>query len=289
VYGQVGLGSVVPPSAVYDYCQGASTNCTPIGKLATPPRQQRSTTYQAGSVFKGNKLSVDFDFYRIRFQNSYSSVTDNVPGDVDQGDLVYFLQPSSISKGMEAESTMVLAPGLDLYVNGTFGRAYYSGTLNAGTQSSPFTEHAPAGLWVAQTPSDTEMEGLTYQRSGLDLGIFNKRVGSEEVDNGQYHNQAVINPFSTLGGYFNYTIRNRSFFDGTKIRLSGTNLLDAHNIQSLSLAGTATPTPAPNLPTGDTEQFYATTPVNGADAPSLMAGRSFSVSVTFGIAPRERK
>ncbi len=289
VYGQAGLGSIVPPSAVYDYCQGASTNCTPVGKLATPPKQQHSTTYQAGSVFKGNKLSVDFDFYRIRFQNSYSSVTDNIPGDVNQGDLVYFLQPSSITKGMEAESTMVLAPGLDLYLNGTFGRAYYSGTLNAGTQSAPFSERAPSGLWVAQTPTDTEMEGLTYQRLGMDLGIFNKRIGSEQVDNGQYHNQAVINPFSTLGGYFNYTIRNRSFFDGTKIRLSGTNLMDVHNIQSLTLAGTATPAPIPNLPTGDTEQFNASTPVNGADTPSLMAGRSFSVSVTFGIAPRERK
>ena len=184
---------------------------------------------------------------------------------------------------------MILAPGLSLYLNGTFDRAFYSGTLNAGTQTTPYFEHAPAGLWVAQTPTDTEMEGLTYQRMGMDLGIFNKRVGTEEVDAGQYHNQAVINPFSTLGGYFNYTIRNRSFFDGTKIRLSGTNLLDMHNVQSLSLAGTATPIANPLLPTGDTDQFNAATPINGADAPSLMAGRSFSVSVTFGIAPRERK
>ena len=289
IYGQVGLGSIVPPSAVYDYCQGASTNCAPISTIATPPKQQHSTTYQAGSVFKGNKLNVDFDFYRIRFQNTYSSVTDNIPGDFDQGDLVYFLQPSSITKGMEAESTMVLAPGLDLYVNGTFGRAYYSGTLNAGTQTAPFSERAPSGLWVAQTPTDTEMEGLTYQKSGLNLGIFNKRVGSEQVDNGQYHNQAVINPFSALDGYLNFTVRNRSFFDGTKIRLDGTNLLDSHNIQSLTLAGTATPIASPNLPTGDTEQFYATTAINGADAPSLMAGRSFSICVTFGIAPMERK
>src|ERR1700685_4354069 len=94
------------------------------------------------------------------------------------------------------------------------------------------------------------MQGLTYQKRGFDLGIFNKRVGEQRVDSGSYtdvegesvifHNQAVIAPFSQLGSYFNYTIRNRSLFEQTKIRLSATNLLNAHNIQSLSLANSPT-------------------------------------------------
>jgi hypothetical protein len=63
--------------------------------------------------------------------------------------------------------------------------------------------------------------------------------------------------------------------------------MDSHNIQSLTLAGTPV---APLIPgTSLTNQFVASTPINGADAPSVMAGRSFSVSVIFGIAPRERK
>ena len=105
--------------------------------------------------------------------------------------------------------------------------------------AAPIYETAPSGLWVAQTPSDTEMEGLTYQNHGFDLGIFNKRVGEERLDNGAYHNQAIVQPFSSLGGYINYTIRNHSLFDQTKIRLSGTNLLDAHNIQTDTLGGSA--------------------------------------------------
>jgi iron complex outermembrane receptor protein len=188
---------------------------------------------------------------------------------------------------------MVLTHGLNLYLNGTAANAYYSGSLNAGTITSPYYVKAPASLWVAQTPTDTETEGLTYQGKGLDLGIFNKRVGEQRVDNGAYHNQAIINPFSTANAYVNYTIRNHSIFDQTKIRLSGTNLLDSHNIQSLSLAGSAATQPIPGSTCGTstcTDPFTTAgpTPINGGDLPGIMAGRSFSFSITFGFAPMNR-
>jgi iron complex outermembrane receptor protein len=227
--------------------------------------------------------------YLIRFQSGFSSTIDNTVGYANFGDTIYFLQPSSISQGMEFESTLVLHPGLNLYLNGSAGNAYYHGSTNVGTLAAPFKEEAPSGLWVAQTPQDTEMEGLTYQNHGFDLGIFNKRVGEERLDNGTYHNQAIVSPFSTLGGYVNYTIRNHSIFDQTKIRLAGTNLLDAHNIQSDSLGGSAATMTIPGTTYTDAFNTNGPTPINGNDAPSLMAGRSFSVSITFGFAPTERK
>jgi iron complex outermembrane recepter protein len=285
IYAQGATGSIVPPSAVYDYNQTAASASAAVPQLATPPKQQRSTTYQAGTVWAGQRMMLDADAYHVRFQNSYSSTVDNIPGDVDLGDTIYYLQPSSITQGLEFEGNFVLSPGLSLYLNATAANAYYSGKLNAGTQTAPYYERAPSGLWVAQTPTDTEMEGLTYQKSGFDLGMFNKRVGVERLDNGQYHNQGIVQPFSSLGAYFNYTIRNRSIFDQTKIRLSGTNLLDAHNVQSDTFAASPLTTTIPG--TTLTDQFITTgpTPINGADTPSLMAGRSFSVSVTFGFAP----
>jgi iron complex outermembrane recepter protein len=298
-YGQVSTGSIVPPSAVYDYYQ-TPTPAIPNPQLQTPPKQQRSTTYQVGSVYKGQRITLDADAYRIRFQNSYASAEDVTTGDATIGDTFYALQPSSITKGIEFESTMVLASGLNLYLNATAGNAYYAGSLNAGTLDAPYYQTAPSGLWVAQTPTDTEMQGLTYQKYGFDLGVFNKRIGEERVDSGSYtdvegesiifHNQAIIAPFSTLGGYFNYTVRNHSLFDQTKIRLSGTNLLDSHNIQSLSLANAPTTGSfVGSNGTSYTDQFNATTAVSGADTPSIMAGRSFSVSVTFGFAPEGKK
>ncbi|MGA7110679.1 MAG: TonB-dependent receptor [Terracidiphilus sp.] len=301
IYGQVATGSVVPASATYDYLHTPAAGTSTLPTLATPPKQQKNTTYQIGSVYKGQKLSLDADAYHIRFQSGFSSTIDNT-GDANNGDTIYYLQPSSVSRGVEFETTMVLAPGVDLYLNATAAQAFYEGEFNANTtstaQTAPVYEKAPQGLWVQQTPADTELQGLTYQKHGFDLGIFNKRVGKERLDNGQYHDQALIAPFSSLGGYFNYTIRNRSLFDGTKIRLDGTNLLDAHNIQGDTLAGSpqlvylngggACSSPTAANPC-DAFLTNGPTPVNGADAPSLMAGRSFSVSVTFGFAPRESK
>jgi iron complex outermembrane receptor protein len=285
VYGQVATGSIVPPSNVYDYNQTV-TKTNPNPKIAVTPKQQRSTTYQVGSVFKGNRITFDADAYRIRFQNSYSSVVDTTTSET-----VYFLQPSSITQGLEFESNMVLAHGLNLYLNGTYSDAYYEGSLNAGTTAAPYYQKAPSGLWVAQTPSDTEAQGLTYSGKGLDLGFFNKRIGQMRVDNKAYHNQAIIDPFSTVNTYVNYTVRGHSIFDQTKISLSANNLLDAHNLQSLTLGTKATTsTFVGTNGTTYTDQFNASTGYTnaGADTTGIMAGRSFSVSVTFGFAPKGR-
>ena len=290
-YAQVATGSNAPPSSVYDYNHTVSTT-NPVPGLATPPKQQKSTTYQVGTVYKGNRITLDVDAFRVRFQNSYSSTTDITVGDPLYGQSIYYLQPSSVTQGLEFESTAVLTPGLNLYLNATAGNAYYSGSLNAGTAAAPYFQKAPSGLWVAQTPSDTEMMGLTYQKHGFDLGIYNHRIGEERLDNKAYHNQAIIAPFSTANTYVNYTIRNHSFFDQTKIRFSVNNLLDAQNVTTNKLATKATTTTfvGTNGVTY-TDQFTATTGYTsaGADTPTIMAGRSINASITFGIAPFNRK
>jgi len=286
-YAQVATGSIVPPSNVYDSNHTPSaTNPTP--GLLTPPKQQKSTTYQLGTVLKLQRFTLDADAYHIRFQNSYSSVVDPTTSET-----VNYLQPSSITQGIEFETTAVLMPGLNLYLNGTAANAYYSGKLNANTTSTqltaPYFVKAPGGLWVQQTPADTEMEGLTYQSHGLDLGIFNKRVGEQRVDNGQYHNQGIVPAFSNLNTYINYTIRNRSILDGTKIRLGANNLLGQHNLTALGLTGSALTQTTPSTTFTDPFNTTGPTPISGSDTPTFLSARSLSVSVTFGFAPKERK
>jgi iron complex outermembrane receptor protein len=254
--------------------------------LTTIPKQQKSTTYQVGTVLKMQRFTLDADAYHIRFQNSYSGVEDTTPGDVDLGDTIYTLQPSSITQGVEFESTAVLAHGLNLYFNATAANAYYVGSINAGTLAAPYYQKAPAGLWVASTPTDTEEQGLTYQGKGFDLGIFNKRVGEQRVDNSAgYHNQGMVAPFSSVNTYVNYTVRNHGIFDQTKIRFDATNLLDSHNVQSLSLAGSGTTQSIPGTNVTDLFTLAAPTGINGGDTPGIMAGRSLAVTVTFGFAP----
>jgi iron complex outermembrane recepter protein len=272
----------VPPSSVFDYAQ--SPTGTPVKTL---PKQQRSTTYQAGTVLKLKRLTFDTDFYHIRFQNSYSSTLDS------SGEPVYFLQPSSITKGFEAESNICIGHGLSAYLNASVGRATYVGNLNvscsgtapACTSSTPqINVVAPAGLWVANTPTDVETEGVTYQHKSLDLGMFNKRVGTLYQDNGAYHNQATINPFSVTNAFLNYTLRTGGRFDQTKFRLSFNNLLDEHSITSDKITGTALTQSIASNGTTYTDPFNTAgqTPIAGGDNIGILPGRSIMLSVTLG-------
>jgi iron complex outermembrane receptor protein len=285
-YGQVSTGSVVPPSNVFDYAQGP--NGTPVRTL---PKQQRSTTYQTGTVLKLKRVTFDADFYHIRFQNSYSSTLD------PSGEPVYFLQPSSITKGFEAESNIYFGRGLSAYLNASVGRASYAGNMNvscsgaapACTTSTPqITVTAPSGLWVASTPSDVETEGVTYQRKGWDIALFNKRVGTFYQDNGQYHNQATINPFSVTNVFFNYTLRTGGRFDQTKLRLAFNNIFDQHSITGDSITGTALTQSIAANGTTYTDPFKTTgpTPIAGGDNISVVPARSVMLSVTFGLSPK---
>jgi len=287
-YGQLSTGSIVPPSSVFDFQQGTTGNSIPPEVF---PKQQRSTTYQTGTVLKLKRVTFDADFYHIRFQNSYSST----PGPGNEP--IYFLQPSSITKGFEAESNIYIGHGLSGYLNATVGRATYTGKLSvacsgaapACSSTTPqISEAAPSGLWVQQTPSDTEVEGVTYQRKAWDAGIFNKRVGTFYIDNGAYHNQATINPFSVTNAFINYTIRSGGHFDQTKVRLSFNNLFNEHSITGDSIAGSTLPQTISANGTTYTDAFNTNgpTPINGQDSISILPGRSIMLSVTFGFSPK---
>jgi iron complex outermembrane receptor protein len=281
VYGQAATGSIVPPSNVFDYTQG--TPGTPI-VIKTPAKQQRSTTYQTGTVLKLKRVTFDADYYHIRFQNSYSSTLDS------SGEPVYYLQPSSITQGFEAESNIYVGHGLSAYLNASVGRATYVGSMSVNCAlknctSAPISVTAPSGLWVSNTPSDVETMGATYQRKGWDLGLFNKRVGTMYQDNGQYHNQATIDPFSVTNLFLNYTVRTGGRFDQTKLRLTFNNLFDQHSITGNSIAGSALTQSIAANGTTYTDPFTTTgsTPINGGDAISILPGRSVMLSVTFGL------
>jgi iron complex outermembrane receptor protein len=287
VYGQASTGSVVPPTSVFDVSGGL---------VAVPPKPQTSTTYQTGTVLKVKRVSFDADYYHIRFQNGYSTTTDNNPNDAQYGESINYISPSSVTQGGEFESTIYIGSGLSAYLNATRGRATYVGTLTAYSPagSNPLVVKAPSGLWVAGTPTDTEAEGLTYQRRSWDLGFFNKRIGSQWEDNGAYHNQLRVDPFSVANGYINYTIRNDSRFDQTKIRLTFNNITDSHNETSITAGGKLVTTNLVANGLTYVNPFIATTTsspgytggVNLADNPTLLPGRSVVLSVTFGFSPK---
>ncbi len=287
-YAQYATGSITPASSTFDFTQ--SSTGTPV---ATLPKQQKVTTYQTGSVLKLKNATFDLSYFHIHFDSGYSSFTP-----LNTGEPVYYPTPPSLTQGVEAESTIALSHGLSLYLNASYDDAKYIGSAivycnpsATGCTSNTATLNiaTPGGLWVASTPSDVLTEGFTYQHSGWDAGIFNKTVGTQRLDNGAFHNEATISPFSLTNLFLNYTIRGGSRFDNTKIRLSFNNLLNEHNVTGDSIATKITANTIPANGTTYSDPFNSnltTTPLNGADAVSILPGRSITLSVQFGLSPK---
>jgi iron complex outermembrane receptor protein len=146
---------------------------------------------------------------------------------------------------------------------------------------------------VQQTPSDTETEGLTYQRKAWDTGIFNKRIGTFYIDNGNltgytFHNQYTIEPFGVTNAFINYTMRTGGRFDQTKFRLSFNNVFNSSQVNGITLS--ASPTPQAISANGTTynNPFLASTAISGQDNISINPGRSIMLTVTFGYNPGRR-
>ncbi len=283
VFVQAAKGTIMPPSNVFDFTQGP--NGTPVETL---PKQQKNTTYETGTVLKLKNVTFDFDYFHVYFQNSYSPQTDTTTGEP-----VYYLQPSSITQGIEGESNLYFGHGFSLYLNASYDHGTYKGTLAATcvakstgcTSTTPtYLETAPSGLNIAQTPSDVETQGLTYQKGSWDLGFLNKRVGTFYLDKGAYHNAFTIDPFTTENLFFNYTIRNGGRFNNTKLRFGINNLWNVNNITGVSLATSATPAPLTVNGIAYTDQFNITGQVapSGQDTVSILSGRAFSLQLTFG-------
>ena len=214
--------------------------------VAVLPKPTQTRTYQAGSVWKTGRMTLDVDAYVTRFDNSYASYPDanNEP--------VYYLSGTSKTKGIEAESTIFLGAGLSAYLNATGNSAKYTKT----------------GLWLASAPRNTGTMGLSYQKQNWDLGFFNKRIGSMWNDNGSVNQAVKIDPFDITNLYLNYTIKGMSDFAQTKIRLTVNNLFDQHSIVAVKPAAATSNLPAPN------------------DQITMLAARSVSLSLTFGMSPR---
>ncbi|HXJ44947.1 MAG TPA: TonB-dependent receptor [Bryobacteraceae bacterium] len=261
VYGQFAEGSVIPVSSVFD---------VPGGNVLTPPKPTLAKTYQAGSVLKLNRFTLDVDYYYVHFQNGYDSYTDPTTNEP-----VFVATGPSNTKGIEAEAHYAFGHGLSIYGNVTAGSAKY--------QTGP--NYPNGGMWVANTPSNIEGLNLLWQHRSFDAGVTYKRVGQYYGDNGSLNykingltlpypvDQAfTIKPWELVNVFVNYTIKDSSHFRGTKIQLAVNNLADSHSLVGIN------PGVAPTLATP-----YVQSP---SDLLNLLPGRSISLTITGGWAPK---
>jgi iron complex outermembrane recepter protein len=260
-YAEFGMGTIIPPSSVFDVTGAV---------VAVTPKPTGVSTYQIGSVLKTKRATINADAYYIRFAGTYTSIPDvNNASAVD-----YVSSGNQSSKGVELEANLYISKGLSLYANATAGEARYISGLIPNSKDvlapNPNFQH-----WVANTPSNTEAIGLTYQQKYLELGLFEKRVGPMWNDlslaSGAVANQVIpINPFNVTNAYLNYTIRNGSKWAYTKFRFSVNNLFNQQSIVGDQQAFT-------------TKAVY--TP-GGNDLLTLLPGRSFTITVTPAFSPK---
>jgi hypothetical protein len=117
------------------------------------------------------------------------------------------------------------------------------------------------------------------------MGLTYKRVGRYYNDNGSLAykingisvpypiDQAItIQPFDLVNLFFNYTVKTATHFRGTKIQLAINNLANSHNITGVTPAVAAT-----------AANHYVQNP---GDLLNLLPGRSITLTITGGYAPR---
>jgi iron complex outermembrane receptor protein len=248
VYAQWAEGSIIPPSSVFD---------VPNAQVLVPPKPTLAKTYQIGSVMKHRRWTLDADAYYVHFQNVYASYIDPTTNEP-----VFVATGPSNTKGIEAESNVIIGWGFSLYANGTLGSAKYQTGQN----------YPNGGLWVANTPKNVETVSLLWRHKDWDVGLVDKRVGTLYNDNATFNQAIKIDPFNLLNTFVNYTVKGGSFLRGSKIGLAVNNLANSHNIVGI------TPAIAPTV-----SAPYVQSP---NDLLNLLPGRSVMVTFTAGFAPR---
>jgi iron complex outermembrane receptor protein len=237
VYGQYATGNNIPPTSTFDVKNA---------QVVVTPKPVAAKTWQTGTVYKSHMLTLDFDVFRTTFDNTYTSTTDT------SGNVTYFSNGTSTSKGAEAEATASLGAGLFLYGNATKGSSTYDAT----------------GLSLQNAPKDTETAGVTYSDENFSIGFFSKRVGQMYNDNGSTHQAITIAPVTISNLFINYTLRGKSILGRSKIKVGINNLSNTHAITGVTPASAATSVPAPG------------------DVLTLMSGRSVSLALTVDFSKK---
>lgn len=237
-YAQYAVGDQIPDTGVFDVANA---------KVASPPKPTKSKTFQVGTVWKSDKYTLDVDVYDTKLDNAYTKTLDPATNLY-----TYPLVGTQLSKGIEAESNIILGSGFSLYLNATYGSTKYDN-----------------GKWVAGAPADTETLGLNYEQAGWNTGLFAKRVGKMYNDGTDAAKNTVnqaftIDPVVVTNLFVNYSFKNpTNFVKQAKIQLGIDNLFNKHSIVGVSGQKSST-SAAPNV----------------ADLLTVLPARSASLTLT---------
>jgi iron complex outermembrane recepter protein len=210
VYGQFAKGFLIPQLAdslevIYPTATGGVSCVPPGGTVAAANcnlSPTRTTNYQAGLVYAGDRFNIDVDAYYIEASNSTSTDPSTGLSATNGNPAVY--------QGVEGQVSFVFMQGL-------------TGIANGSVMSAK--DHV-TNLWLPQAPNHTATLGLVYRSDDFKLSFTQKFTGTQYADGGQL---VQIKPYSlgTLSGsvrvgpmWIGGTIYN-VFDDHSTVRIGG--------------------------------------------------------------------
>lgn len=163
------------------------------------PQPTKTTNYQVGTVYAGNKLNIDLDAYYIQLSNTTTCDPSSTTGCTQSG-------VPSVYQGIEGGISYLIMPGLTAIANGSINTAKVETDLHQ---------------WVSQAPNYTGLLGVVYRSKMFKLSYLHKFTGRQYADAqtgcsaaitisgvacaaGGIQNQVRIDPYSmgTLAGSF---------------------------------------------------------------------------------------
>ncbi len=237
-YAQVAEGFLAPNlNTFYTTAPQGSANLNP----------EQTWNYQIGTSYQTKWASLSADAYYIDFSNMINSRKIAGVG-------YFFNSGGAIYEGVEAEATINVGHGFNVYANGS---------LNSAKSTVDHT-------WMPETPAETAAFGVIYNHDKWYASLIDKWVGHRYGDVG---NTMPLDPYSNLGLHVAYTLTGiNDSLPPIEIKVGVDNLADSRGI--IDLAGYTADATNP----GSNVQYP-----NGVPLYWTQAGRSVMVSLSAPI------
>jgi len=202
-------------------------------------RPERNETYEVGikNALFDRRLIVNIDGFYTKVHDFQATVVENSLTQTVQ--LRGYLSniPEVTVKGIEADVTAVLLPGLSARTNVAYSDGTYSdypaGPCPLEVQTAATTQCSLTGRRLASLPRFAVTAGLDYTRP---IGSGAAFVHVDTASRSGYNGDPGLSRFTYIRGY-NLTNANVGyrFADGTEVIVWARNVLDADYIQNLTI------------------------------------------------------
>lgn len=163
VYAQFAKGFLIPSLSASLETSGANNATVPLD-----PKPTKTTNWQGGVVYAGNRLNIDADaYYIISSNSSYLDPTNN--------QVTINANPARY-QGIEGQVSYVIVPNLTALANGT-------------VMSS---KDEVTGQWLPQAPRNTETLGLLYNDGTFNFSYLHKFTGTQPGSGVAAYNYGVL-------------------------------------------------------------------------------------------------